>query len=87
MTELATAITAKEFSELKLEDKIQIILDERQADLDNRAAEESRQQLCAERDAELKAFDEDAINRIGKLQSLISNERTVIEKKWQSMIG
>ena len=38
------------------------------------------------RDAELKAFDEDAKLQIAKLQSTLSEARTVIEKKYTEQL-
>jgi hypothetical protein len=78
-----TSKEAVDYNNLADEEKIQIIIAEKQAALDECALQEIKSSFYVARDNELAVFDADARERAGKFASTLSEERTVIELKWR----
>lgn len=79
----AVELTKADFVAMAEEDKVKVLIAEKEAILEQQDKEKAKSAFFIARDAELKAFDEDAKVRLGNFQSQLSQERTVIELKWR----
>jgi hypothetical protein len=75
-------LTKDEFIAMAEADKIKVLIAEKEEVLAKQDADKQKSAFFVARDEELKAFDEQARIRKGDFESQLSQERTVIEKKW-----
>lgn len=80
--ELDAAKAVTDFQALEDDEKIRVLVKEREAILMEKALAQKKSKFFQAMSNELTTFDDDAIERIGKFQSQISEERTVIEQRW-----
>ncbi|MFA5306108.1 MAG: hypothetical protein WC365_01525 [Candidatus Babeliales bacterium] len=77
-----SALTKDEFIAMTEADKIKVLVAEKEEVLAKQDEQKMKSAFYIARDVELKAFDEQAKIRLGDFQTQLSNERTIIEKKW-----
>lgn len=82
----AVELTKADFVAMTDEDKVKVLIAEKEAELEAKDIEALKSIFYETQRQTLEAFDADAKQRLGTFESQLSQERTVIEKKFKDAV-